>query len=105
MAFVTQMERAKAGAAEPNWFSSYPPGVPKSIDPDIYPSLTAMLLEACRKNAERPAFECLGARMSYADWDRDSRDFAAFLIEEAGCRSGDRVAIVHDSTPSDSEIR
>ena len=94
MAFVTQMERAKAGAAEPNWFSSYPPGVPKSIDPDIYPSLTAMLLEACRKNAERPAFECLGARMSYADWDRDSRDFAAFLIEEAGCRSGDRVAIM-----------
>jgi len=88
------MERAKAGAAEPNWFSSYPPGVPKSIDPDIYPSLTAMLLEACRKNAERPAFECLGARMSYADWDRDSRDFAAFLIEEAGCRSGDRVAIM-----------
>ncbi|MGB6759310.1 MAG: AMP-binding protein [Xanthobacteraceae bacterium] len=94
MAFVTQVERAKAGAAEPNWFSSYPPGVPKSIDPNIYPSLTAMLLEACRKNAERPAFECLGARMSYADWDRDSRDFAAFLIEEAGCRPGDRVAIM-----------
>jgi long-chain acyl-CoA synthetase len=94
MAFVTQMERAKAGAAEPNWFSSYPPGVPKSIDPDIYPSLTAMLLEACRKNAEQPAFECLGARMSYAEWDRDSRDFAAFLIEEAGCRPGDRVAIM-----------
>jgi long-chain acyl-CoA synthetase len=94
MAFVTQVERAKAGAAGPNWFSSYPPGVPKSIDPDIYPSLTAMLLEACRKNAERPAFECLGARMSYAEWDRDSRDFAAFLIEEAGCRPGDRVAIM-----------
>jgi long-chain acyl-CoA synthetase len=94
MAFVTQVERAKAGAAEPNWLSSYPPGVPKSIDPNIYPSLTAMLLEACRKNAERPAFECLGARMSYADWDRDSRDFAAFLIEEAGCRPGDRVAIM-----------
>jgi long-chain acyl-CoA synthetase len=94
MAFVTQVERAKAGAAGPNWFSSYPPGVPKSIDPDIYPSLTAMLLEACRKNAERPAFECLGARMSYAEWDRDSRDFAAFLIEQAGCRPGDRVAIM-----------
>ena len=94
MAFVTQVERAKAGAAEPNWFSSYPPGVPKSIDPDIYPSLTAMLLEACRKNAERPAFECLGARMSYAEWDRDSRDFAAFLIEEAGCGPSDRVAIM-----------
>src|SRR5580658_1796452 len=79
---------------EPNWFASYADGVPKSVDPDVYPSLTAMLLEACRKNAERPAFECLGVRMSYADWERDSRDFAAFLVEEANCRPGDRVAIM-----------
>ncbi len=32
--------------------------------------------------------------MSYAEWDRDSRDFAAFLLEEADCRPGDRVAIM-----------
>src|SRR6202040_3475999 len=32
--------------------------------------------------------------MSFAEWDRDSRDFAAFLVEEAGCRPGDRVAIM-----------
>ena len=30
--------------AEPNWFASYPAGVPKTIDPDIYPSLSAMLI-------------------------------------------------------------
>ncbi len=53
-----------------------------------------MLLEACRQHAERPAFECLSARMSFAEWDRDSRDFAAFLVEEAGCQAGDRVAIM-----------
>jgi long-chain acyl-CoA synthetase len=81
-------------AAEPIWFASYPPGVPKTIDPDVYPSLTAMLLGACREHAARPAFECLGARMSFAEWDRDSRDFAAFLVEEAGCTPGDRVAIM-----------
>ena len=28
------------------------------------------------------------------EWDRDSRDFAAFLVEEANCRPGDRVAIM-----------
>jgi long-chain acyl-CoA synthetase len=87
----------KAGtkaAAEPIWFASYPPGVPKSVDPDAYPSLTAMLVGACRQHAERPAFECLGAQMSFAEWDRDSRDFAAFLVEEAGCEPGDRVAIM-----------
>jgi long-chain acyl-CoA synthetase len=96
MTLGTQSEPtpAKAEAAEPIWFASYPEGVPRRIDPDAYPSLSAMLLEACRQHAERPAFECLRVRMSYAEWDRDSRDFAAFLVEEANCRPGDRVAIM-----------
>ena len=58
-----------AGTAEPIWFASYPPGMPHSIDPDAYPSLPAMLCDACAQYAERPAFECLGVRMSYAEWD------------------------------------
>ena len=96
MTLVTQGKSgpAAAEAAEPIWFASYPPGVPRKIDPDTYPSLTAMLLQACKKHADRPAFECLSARMSFAQWDRDSRDFAAFLVEEAGCLPGDRVAIM-----------
>jgi long-chain acyl-CoA synthetase len=108
MTFMTKVEPAPAKAeskaeskaevgaeaAAPIWFASYPPGVPKTIDADAYPSLSAMLIEACRKHAQRPAFECLSARMSFAEWERDSRDFAAFLLEEAGCRPGDRVAIM-----------
>ncbi len=98
MTLLTQGEATPAKGAtrtpEPNWFASYADGVPKSIDPDVYPSLSAMLIEACRAHAARPAFECLGARMSYAEWDRDSRDFAAFLVEQANCRPGDRVAIM-----------
>jgi len=85
---------ATAAAADPVWLSSYPVGVPASIDADAYPSLHAMLLDACRTFAERPAFECLRARMSYAEWERSSRDFAAFLLEEANCRPGERVAIM-----------
>jgi len=81
-------------AREPAWFASYPAGVPRTIDADAYPSLHAMLLDACREFAERPAFECLRARMSYAEWERYSRGFAAFLVEQAGCRAGDRVAIM-----------
>ncbi len=78
----------------PPWLASYPPGVPARIDADAYPSLHAMLLDACRSHAERPAFECLHVRMSYAEWERGSRDFAAFLLEELHCRPGDRVAIM-----------
>ncbi len=79
MTLATQDEPvpAKAESAELPWFASYPPGVPKTIDPDAYPSLTAMLVAACRQHAERPAFECLGAQMTFAEWDRDGRDFAA----------------------------
>jgi long-chain acyl-CoA synthetase len=83
-----------AGTPEPIWFAAYPAGVPKTIDPDAYPSLSAMLIEACRQHRQRPAFECLGARMTYAEWDRDSRDFAAFLLERIHCRAGDRLAIM-----------
>ncbi len=87
---------AKGGATGPGpiWLASYPAGIPKTIDPDTYSSVAAMLIEACRKHAARPAFECLSARMSYAEWDRDSRDFAAFLVEELHCKPGDRLAIM-----------
>jgi long-chain acyl-CoA synthetase len=85
---------AAAGAREPIWFASYPPGIPKSVDPDSYPSLSAMLLDACARHAAHPAFDCLGARMTYTEWERVSRAFAAFLIEEAKLRLGDRVAIM-----------
>ncbi len=83
-----------AGASEPIWFASYPPGVPRTIDPDAYPSLPAMLADTCARNAERDAFECLGTRIGYAEWDRLSRAFAAFLLEQAKFRPGDRVAIM-----------
>jgi long-chain acyl-CoA synthetase len=84
----------EAETAEPIWFASYPPGVPQTIDPDSYPSLHGMLIETCARHAEQPAFECLRARMSYEEWDRDSRVFAAFLLEQVHCAPGDRVAIM-----------
>jgi len=83
-----------AGACEPIWFASYPPNVPRSIDPDSYPSLPALLLDTCARHAGRDAFECLGTRMRYQEWERLSRAFAAFLVEEVKCRPGDRVAIM-----------
>jgi long-chain acyl-CoA synthetase len=83
-----------ASTADPVWFASYPAGVPRTIDPDRFPSLHGMLLESCDQHATRPAFECLRAQMSYAEWERDSRAFAAFLLEEIKCRPGDRIAIM-----------
>jgi long-chain acyl-CoA synthetase len=91
---LRKLAPATPAAREPAWFASYPAGVPRTIDADAYPSLHAMLLEACCDFAERPAFECLRARISYAEWEQYSRSFAAFLVEQAGCGAGDRVAIM-----------
>ncbi len=90
----SEVAPTKSKGQQPIWLASYPSGVPATIDPDAYPSLSAMLIEACRQHSAHPAFECLSAQMTYAEWDRDSRDFAAFLVEEANCRPGDRVAIM-----------
>ena len=85
---------AAAGATEPIWFASYPPGIPKTIDADAYSSLSALLLDACARHADLPAFECLGTGMTYTEWERVSRSFAAFLVEEAKFHPGDRIAIM-----------
>ena len=74
------------------WLASYPPGVPATIDPDAYPSLPVMLIDACRRFAERPAFDSLGTTMSYAQWERLSAGLAGFLA--AGRKPGDRLAIM-----------
>ncbi len=76
------------------WLTSYPPGVPESIDPDAYPSLHALLLDACGRYGKHPAFNCLDTTITYAEWERASRSFAAFLREEAKCQPGDRIAIM-----------
>jgi long-chain acyl-CoA synthetase len=76
------------------WLDSYPPGVPATIDPDAFPSVHAMLLDACQRHQHRAAFECLGASITYGDWERASRCFAAFLLTRLGRRQGDRLAIM-----------
>ena len=86
--------RPAPGAGEPIWFASYAAEVPRTIDPDSYPSLPALLIDACARHGAHPAFECLGVRMSYTAWDRYSRAFAAFLRGQAKCAPGDRVAIM-----------
>ena len=76
------------------WLASYPPGVPAAIDPDAFASLHGLLLAACAQHAKRPAFDFLGASMTYADWELASAAFAAFLREKLDRKAGERVAIM-----------
>ena len=88
------LETAGSTATGARWLASYPSDVPATIDPDGFPSLHALLLAACARHAERPAFDFLGATMAYAEWDRASAAFAGFLQDTLRREPGERVAIM-----------
>ncbi|MFT3815026.1 MAG: AMP-binding protein [Acidovorax sp.] len=79
--------------ANKHWLKSYG-SAPAEIDPDRYPSATAMLESAMRDYAASPAFHALGQTLTYADVDRQTRAFAAWLQNVAGVKKGDRVAVM-----------
>jgi len=74
------------------WLASYG-DIPAAIDPDVHPSLAHLFDEAMRRYAHRPALRSGDVTLSYADVDRLSRDFAAWL-QHAGVKKGDRVAVM-----------
>ena len=76
------------------WLASYPPGVPARINLDEYRSIAHVLEIACERFSHRPAFENMGKILTYADVDRLSRQFAAYLLNDLKLRRGDRVAIM-----------
>ena len=75
------------------WLDSYTEGVPAEIDADACPSLVALTDEAIRRFADRPAFESMGVRITFAELDRLATDFAGFLAAR-GLAKGDRVALM-----------
>ncbi|MGJ7614383.1 MULTISPECIES: long-chain-fatty-acid--CoA ligase [unclassified Variovorax] len=80
------------------WLSSYPQGVPADIDASQYPSLVALMEESFRKYADRTAYSFMGKDISYAETDRQSKSFAAYL-QGLGLGKGDRVAAMMPNCP------
>ncbi|MFC4310147.1 AMP-binding protein [Steroidobacter flavus] len=76
------------------WLKSYPPGVPEQINPDQYTSAVELIDGACARFADKPAFTSMGRTITYADYDRLSRDFAAYLQSIAHLKKGDRIALM-----------
>jgi len=76
------------------WLDAYPTGVPAEIDADKYPSLAALLESAFERYGDRPAFTNRGTTLTFADVERLSRAFAAYLQAVPGLKRGDRVAVM-----------
>ncbi len=75
------------------WLKSYPQGVPADIDTSAFTSIKDMLAKSCAKYASRPAFTCMDKSISFAEVDRMSHHFAAYL-QSLGLKQGDRVAVM-----------
>ena len=75
------------------WLESYTEGTPHDINPDVYPSLAAIIDEAIARFPDRPAFENMGVRITFAELDRLAKDFTGYLVR-AGLGKGDRVALM-----------
>jgi long-chain acyl-CoA synthetase len=89
---ATMMEERLA--MEKVWLKSYPQGVPAEIDPMRYPNVREIFAESVKRFGDNPAFTNMGRTITFAELDRLSRDFGAWLQDVARLPRGARVAIM-----------
>mgnify|MGYP000485183285 FL=1 len=76
-----------------HWLASYG-SISHDIDPDAYRSVVDLMEQAMQRFADKPAMRCAGQVLTYADLNRLSRDFAAYLQGPLGVKKGDRIAVM-----------
>jgi long-chain acyl-CoA synthetase len=90
--------QATSTAQERIWLKSYPEGVPHDINPEQYHSLSQLLEESFKRNANNPFSVCMEEWMSYRKLDDLSHAFGAWL-QSRGLEAGSRVAIMLPNIP------
>ncbi len=77
------------------WLATYRDNrIPETISEGAYPSVVHMLEHAMTTFADMPAFRAFGRTLSYADVDRLSGAFAAWLQTQLGVKKGDHIAVM-----------
>ena len=75
------------------WLKSYPAGMPADVTWSDNRSVGELFEKSCRQFADREAFHCMGKSLTFAQIDKMSRDFAAW-VQAKGLPKGSRVAIM-----------
>jgi long-chain acyl-CoA synthetase len=83
----------RTGRTDRFWLKSYPPGVPATIDEHARGTITQLLQDAFAAHADKVAFACMGASLTYRQLDAASNAVAGWL-QSRGLARGDRVAIM-----------
>lgn len=76
------------------WLKNYEPGVPETINPDEYGSLSELIEESLAQHAAKKCFSNFGTTLTYSQIDELSACFAGFLQKQFRLSEGDRVAIM-----------
>jgi long-chain acyl-CoA synthetase len=83
------------------WLASYRENnTPTHIDLDAYPSVVHLLEGAMRRFAGKTAFRWHDKSLSYADIDRLSGAFCAWLQQEPKVQKGERIAVMLPNIPA-----
>jgi len=79
---------------QPVWLKSYPVGVPATVNVDEFCSIGEVFDRSVKKFSDRAAFANMGASITYAELDRLSRAFAAYLQDALKLERGARIALM-----------
>ncbi|MBA2690446.1 MAG: long-chain-fatty-acid--CoA ligase [Burkholderiales bacterium] len=75
------------------WLKSYPKGVPAEVNCNAYRSIPQLFDASVKKYHSRPAYICMGTKISFGQLDEISRNIAAWL-QGRGLVKGARVAVM-----------
>lgn len=82
------------GAEQP-WSVAYRKyGISDTLPTTPFETVTALMEAAMQRHADRPAFRAFGQTLNYAEVDRQSAAFTAWLQNRLGVKKGDRVALM-----------
>lgn len=76
------------------WLKCYTQGVPDTINPDTFSSLSHFFEKYADDFSDRPVFTSFGVSITYAEMKQEIHDFAAFLQHTWQLKKGDRIAIM-----------
>jgi long-chain acyl-CoA synthetase len=77
-----------------HWIKTYGDLIPAEIDPKAFSSVVQMMEQAMVRFADRVAFHSFSNAITYAETDRLSRAFAAYLQHDLGVKKADRIAVM-----------
>ncbi|BCL75123.1 long-chain-fatty-acid--CoA ligase [Jeongeupia sp. HS-3] len=76
------------------WFASYSANVPHEVNIQEFSSIPDVIAKTVARYPDRDAFINMGKAITYAELDRLSNDFAAFLQQDLKLARGARVAVM-----------